>query len=74
MLRDSATICDHKVRQQRTLKNCLSHVARQRNDMRKIPMTSFRHPLRCDRRDDRAMMTKKEPGEVNSRSRVSRLF
>ena len=53
---------------------CLSHVARQRNEMRQLQRRGFLPPAVSCRRDDRAMMTKKEPGEVNFRSRVSRLF
>ena len=31
----------HKPRQRRSLRNCHSHVARQRNDMRKLPRLGF---------------------------------
>ena len=46
----------------------------QRNDMRQLQRRHSVTYAVYSRRDDRAMMTKKEPGEVNSRSRVSRLF
>ena len=64
----------HKPRQRRYHKTYLTHVGRTARRYAPQPATSFRQPGRRNRRDDRAMMTKKERGDVNSRSRASPLF